>query len=89
MKAKNDFQPYTGPGNLKTNCANSIMFFNQGNVTALINNALKVAPGSTFSISQVDPSIIDATAYQLRFDLTDAATTGTDQQLLVITTTIN
>jgi hypothetical protein len=84
--AVNDLQTYSKAGNLKTKGCNSILFFNQGDVTILINNVLRIVPGNSFSINQVMPNVLDETAYMVSFLLTDSATTGTNQQLVTICT---
>lgn len=86
--ATNDIQQYVKAGNIQSKGCNSIMFFNQGDVTAIVNRVIKIRPGMSFSLNQVDPAIMDQTTYQVMFDLTDAFTTGVDQNLAVITTNI-
>lgn len=83
MTGHNFFDVIVSPQKVLTKGINSICFENQGEATAIINNALKVAPGTSKSISQVDPRIIDETDYEVKF------TGNGTREVVVITTKIN
>jgi hypothetical protein len=84
MRSQNDFTVYADSGQIRSAGCNSISFINQGTKTAVINNAMKILPGQSRSISNVLPDIEDGTNYTVSFS-PDA---GGTQELLVITTTI-
>jgi len=88
ITATNDIQQYVKAGNINSKGCNSILFFNQGDVTAVINGVIKIRPGMSFSLNQTDSTIQDETTYQVRFDGADSLSTGTDQNLAVISTYI-
>jgi len=81
---REDIRTYVKAGVIATKESNAIAFDNQGDVTAIINKTWKVRPGQVKSISYIDPAIIIETDYRVDFDLTDAFTTGTDNNLCVI-----
>lgn len=64
---------------------NSITFYNQGDVTGIVNGLLRIAPRMTFAISQSDTEIVDVTSYDLSFDLNDPDTTGVNKAMIVLT----
>ena len=59
-------------------------FDNCGDVTVYINNIWRIKPGELKSLSQLIPDVIDGTRYQVTFSLTDPFTTGTNKNLVVI-----
>lgn len=84
-KVNNDFRQYAKNGSIATSRTNSVGFDNQGTVTAFINNIWRIKPGEFKSLSQLIPDVIDDTRYEVSFSLTDPYTTGTEKNLVVIT----
>lgn len=85
LRGQVDFTPLNKAGDVTQKDFTAITFYNQGDVTAFVNDALKVAPGVSVEISQPHHTIIDETKYHVKFDVTDPASTGTNKYLLLIT----
>lgn len=85
MKANNEIRPYTAAGTIISKGCNAIAFVNQGDITAMINGSLKIAPGATFAIGQTDKLVSDETTYTLNF-VAGIEGEGTNRNLVVITT---
>jgi hypothetical protein len=83
-KVFNTIKPYTAPGYLETRGANAVMFKNEGDVTAKIGGLITIEPGQALHIAQVDSGVQDWTQYDLTFDLTSPATTGTNTLLVLL-----
>ena len=86
IRVINQIRPYSKTGDtIATDNCNSIGFDNCGDVTVFINNIWRIKPGEFKSLSQLIPDVIDGTRYQVSFSLADPFTTGTTQNLVVIT----
>lgn len=88
IKAFSVLKAYYANQTLETDNINSILFLNQGDVTAVINGALRIRPGLSLANNQSHFDVVDITTYSLVFDPADAFSTGSDQNLLVLTTKI-
>ena len=93
MIAETVLRPYSKNGVIDiTQNANAIQFRNQGNITAIINNVLIIAPGESESINHVDPRVKDGTRWNVSFDVTNnyrLNTTGTIGSYLLVMATFN
>lgn len=83
-KVFNTIRPYVVAGNLVTRGANAIMIKNEGNVTAKINGLITIEPGQALHIAQVDSKVEDWTQYDLSFDASHPASTGTNKLIVVL-----
>jgi len=84
IRVVNKFEQYGKDTFLSTEYSNSMAFDNCGDVTVYINNIWRIKPGELKSLSQLIPDVIDGTRYQVTFSLTDPFTTGTNKNLVVI-----
>lgn len=87
-QARVDMRLYAANGPLIIENANAIEFRNQGEVVLTINNVMKILPGQSASINQYWPGAVDQTQYRVKFDLSDPESTGTKQELAVISSSI-
>lgn len=83
FKAVNVFNQVTGDGEIGIGQCYAIAFKNQGDVTAIINNACELAPGETLSLNQ-DSNTQDATVYNISFPSGHPLSTGTRKNVCVI-----
>lgn len=84
-QARVQFDVYSTSKVLETRNCNAISFENKGTVTARLNSNYRLLPGQVLNISHTLPTVMDVTQYAVNFDLSDPGTTGTDQELAVIT----
>lgn len=84
----NKFKTYLTSGMIESQGCNVIHFENKGNVTARLNGDYLLRPDESLSLNQVSPLVVDRTQYQVQFDPLDPNSSGTDQNLQVITTFI-
>jgi hypothetical protein len=85
IRVVNDFRQYNTNAVISTQNSNSVGFDNCGDVTVYINNIWRIKPGEFKSLSQLIPDVIDGTRYNVSFAPLDPFSTGTDQNLVVIT----
>lgn len=86
--SKTEFKVFNKDSQINIDDYNGVTFFNQGNVTVVLNGVLKLKPNMQISIKQSDPDVLDITEYYFHFDLTDADTTGTNTSMVIITTNV-
>ena len=63
---------------VKSDCAD-ITFYNQGDTTIKLNQAITISPGNSVSFN-ANENEVDRTIYNFQFD----STTGTTNQLVII-----
>lgn len=77
-------RPYGSNGNIMdTRGCNSILFKNDGNVTAYVNDYIIIEPQAAVAINQPDVNVKDCTEYSVKFEETNPLT---DIPLLTVIT---
>ena len=74
---KIDFLTYSDDNSVRSDCAD-IAFFNNGATTIILNNTLRIAPGSSLSL-EANAGEIDRTIYNFYF-----VTSGTLSKRLIV-----
>lgn len=87
-RADNVIRPYVINGTIVSEGCNGINFYNQGDVSVYINDAILLKPDRNYTIAQIDPRVGDNTPYKLRFDPSAPGSTGTDQNCVVTVTNL-